>query len=446
VSVVTVIAIPALTVSSGAICNGQSYTINPTGADTYTYLPTNVSVVSPATTQTYGVIGTNTLTGCVSNSAALTVTVNALPTVSINASNTLCAGSSMTLTASGATTYSWISVGSGSAIAVSPASSIVYTVVGTSSSNCSSSAIQSVTVLTPPSISAAGGTICPGDSFTISPTGANTYTYSGGSSTVSPVVTTTYTVTGTDNQGCNTTSPATVVVTVTNNLVVTASGNTLICAGQTSTLTATGANLYTWLTTPTVGTGTLITSPGATTAYTVVGTSAACTASAVISVSVNPLPAVAAHSTSSLICVGETAILTATGASNYTWSPAGTGSATIQVTGTTAGQLSYTVMGIDNNGCVNSAIVTQSVDACLGVEKVQNTQFQLYPNPNLGEFVIEGPHQSTIMIHNALGQVIMTRELHEGKNQINLGENAKGVYFVKYSAGSVSRTIKIVKQ
>ncbi|HRH11644.1 MAG TPA: T9SS type A sorting domain-containing protein, partial [Bacteroidia bacterium] len=65
----TVNAVPVITVNSGSICLGSSFTITPGGATTYTIQGGN-AVVSPTANATYTVIGTNSL-GCVSNSAAV---------------------------------------------------------------------------------------------------------------------------------------------------------------------------------------------------------------------------------------------------------------------------------------------------------------------------------------------------------------------------------------
>ena len=66
---------PTITVNSGAICVGENFTINPTGANTYTIQGGN-AVVSPSISTTYTVIGTNAA-GCESEAfATSSLTVN----------------------------------------------------------------------------------------------------------------------------------------------------------------------------------------------------------------------------------------------------------------------------------------------------------------------------------------------------------------------------------
>src|SRR5205814_1225083 len=136
--------------------------------------------------------------------------------------------------------------------------------------------------------------------------------------------------------------------------VISASTGT-ICAGQqTATLTANGANTYTW--SPSTGlsstNGSSVTAnPPSTTAYTITGTIGTCTAVTTTTVTVNPLPNVTA--TSANICLSQqTATLTVTGAATYSWVPATGLSSTSgsSVTANPNATTSYTIIGTDVNG------------------------------------------------------------------------------------------------
>jgi len=168
-----------------------------------------------------------------------------------------------------------------------------YNVTGTSVQGCVSSntAVSSVTVNSIPVISVNSGSICSGSSFTINPSGANIYTISGGPAIVSPTTNSSYSITGTSVQGC-------------------VSSNT-----------------------------------------------------AVSSVTVNPLPSVTATTNNTLLCTGQTASLTANGASTYLWNTSATTSVIAISPNVTT---NYTVTGTDANGCANSVVLTQSVSACTG--------------------------------------------------------------------------------
>lgn len=142
-----------------------------------------------------------------------------------------------------------------------------------STCNLQLSQITTVTVIAtpPPTISVNSGAICTGQSFTLSPSGADTYTISGGNSIVSPTTDATYSITGTDANGCVSSSAAIASVTVNALPNVSAvTNNTLICVGETATLTASGANTYTW--SSSANTNSIAVSPTVTTSYTVTGT------------------------------------------------------------------------------------------------------------------------------------------------------------------------------
>src|SRR5690606_9385351 len=99
--------------------------------------------------------------------------------------------------------------------------------------------------------------------------------------------------------------------------------------------------------------------PTATTTYTVTGTGAnGCENTAEVTVTVNPLPDITASADHSLVCSGSPAILTASGGDTYIWS---TDETTTSITVTPTSSTSYTVTGIDANGCENTAKVTVTV-------------------------------------------------------------------------------------
>lgn len=278
---ITVNPKPAIAVNSGSICEGKSFTMTPSGAISYSY-SSGSAIVSPTINTTYTVTGSNSY-GCVSNGAVSTVTVKPMPLISIN-SGSICEGSSFTITPDGAATYTY---SSGSAI-VSPTINSTYTVAGTSSVGCvnSSGSVSSVTVNTIPLVTLSNNTLCAGNSFTLNPSGANTYTYSGASAIVTPTITTSYSVSGASSEGC-VSSVVVATITVNNLPIVNASSsNTIICSGETTSLIATGATSYIWNTNEV--TPIIAISPSVTTVYTVQGTdSNGCVNAAAITQSVS---------------------------------------------------------------------------------------------------------------------------------------------------------------
>ena len=388
---VIVNVVPSLTVTAAAtpaaICPGQSSVLSASGAAIFSWNPVNglsgnsgaTVTASPITTTTYTVTGTS---GSCSDTETVIVTVNPVPVVTATAAqSTICTGNATTLTAAGAATYSWfpgtgLNPTSGAIVSASPIVTTTYSVTGTNTSGCTATGTVLVTVAPLPTVAVtpAAPSICPGQSTGLTASGAATYTWTpalglsittGAIVSASPATTTTYTVTGTTASGCSNTR--TVTVTVLPAVAVTATAApAVICAGQNSILTATGATTYSWF--PANGlsatSGTSVTAnPAVTTTYNVTGTTGGCSATAQVIVQVNPLPVISLTSAAPGVCTGLSTTITATGAATYSWSPAtGLGATTgaIVTTSPTA-TITYTVTGTGANGCSSTATIAIQV-------------------------------------------------------------------------------------
>ncbi|MCE3280595.1 MAG: hypothetical protein K0S44_2786 [Bacteroidetes bacterium] len=367
---VTVNPLPTVNSSSQTICAGANATITASpsvAGGTFLWAPggatTAAITVSPASTTTYTV--TYTLTGC-SATGTGTVTVNPVPTVTVNSGN-ICPGGSSTLTASGGTTYLWSTGATTAAITESPGSTTSYTVTGTSA-GCSNSAVATITVGATMSITVNSPTICAGQTANLIASGATSYTWSAGATSTgagtadaSPVTTTSYTVTGTTGT-CSGTGVATVTITTVPNVTV---NSPVICNGVTANLTAAGATSYTWSAGATsTGTATADASPTTTTTYTVTGANGTCTNTAVSTVTVNAIPTINVNSPT--ICGGQTANLTANGATSYLWSAGATSTGVNTADASPAATTSYTVTGT-TSGCSSTAVSTVTVAPSLNI-------------------------------------------------------------------------------
>ncbi len=286
-----------------------------------------------------------------------TVTVNPTPTVSTAAATSICSGQTVTLTASGASTYTWNPGGlSGGSVTVSPTSNQNYTVIGSSVAGCTNTAISNVSVTTSPTVVAQPMSICTGGTGTLTAMGASSYTWNpgnvtGSTFTASSSSTTNYTVTG-SNGSC--VSSATVDMTV-GALLSIAINSPTICAGQSTILSASvSATSYTWNTG--ANTSTVVVTPTTTTSYTVNVTSPGCNGTGTTTVFVNALPTVTVNGAA--ICSGQMVTLTASGASNYTWTPSGVNGSTFAVSPSTS--TTYSVIG-GTGGCTNIATTDVTV-------------------------------------------------------------------------------------
>ena len=452
VSNITIVALPVVSVNSGTICNGSIFVMTPSGAASYSFVNT-ANPASPSVTTTYSVIGTSSV-GCVSLPALSTITVYALPVVSVAATPStmiICNNSVLSLTGSGALTYNWNNNATGTTFTSTPSSSSSYFVIGTDVNGCTGSAVIPFTVNPSPALALTGNTfVCLGNSSTLTATGTGvtyswTATGTASSIVVSPSVTTIYGVTGTNTIGC--TSTMTLAVNV-NSILVTASSNTAICLNGSANISATGANSYVW--SPSGPPFSAITvNPLVTTTYTFVAIdSKACSHTGMITVTVNPLPVVTAIASSVAICSGETATITAGGASTYVWNdPANSTGGSLTVTPTN--NTSYVVTGTDTKGCVSTGSVTLTVSKCTGISKVENeiVGLNVYPNPTNGEFTVELNNGlvKTIVVSDLSGRVILNTQTQNDKTVVNLNNFANGVYYVKIQSSTSVEILKVVK-
>ncbi len=289
---VTVNQLPNVSiVGDNKICIGTNTTLTASGGSSYlwnTGQTTTAITVNPVVNTTYRVTATDG-NGC-TGTASVLVTVDPLPTIQVVGDNTICRGESTTLTASGAVSYVWSPGNQTTAsITVSPQVTTTYTVTGTDANGCINTGTRTVTVNPLPTVSIAGTpTVCEGGSTLLTASGGVTYLWNTGQTTAAitavPPANTTYRVTATDINGC--TATASVLVTVNPNPIAVITGDLTICAGEATTLTASGGGTYLWSTNAT--TAAITVSPLVDQTYTVTVTSTnGCTDSASATVTVD---------------------------------------------------------------------------------------------------------------------------------------------------------------
>ena len=148
------------------------------------------------------------------------------------------------------------------------------------------------------------------------------------------------------------------------------------------------------------------------------------------SILITPAASVSATSTNSVLCLGNTAILTANGLTNYSWS---TGALTSSIVISPIVTTNYTVSGTDVNGCQATNTITQIVSPCTSIETLNTTNgFQIYPNPNNGEFILILENEminGELIIENTFGQIIYSQALFKGENATRTKELVKGIYY-----------------
>ncbi|WP_179006928.1 T9SS type A sorting domain-containing protein [Winogradskyella forsetii] len=359
------------------IVEGESALLTASGSDNYEWSTgeTTYSItVNPTATETYTVT-TLGIGNCLSTAE---VTVTVIPVVIANAGQdvTICNGETVTLSATGGSTYTWSTGDVDSELIVSPTETTIYTVTVEDDYGYTDTDEVTIFVNEAPEITITEDiVIVEGESVTLTATGSDNYEWNTGETSdsiiVNPLVTTTFTVSTIGVNGCS--STAEVIVTVIPVVVANAGEDITICSGETVTLNATGGSTYLWNTG--VTDAELIVNPIETTTYVVtVEDDYGYTATDEVIVFVNETPNMTVNDTV-YVMIGNSATLSANGASSYSWS---TGETTAEILVSPEVTTTYTVVGEGDNGCQTTAdiIVTvvdqlnanagQDVSICLG--------------------------------------------------------------------------------
>ncbi|MCU0360679.1 MAG: SBBP repeat-containing protein [Bacteroidia bacterium] len=232
-------------------------------------------------------------------------------------------------------------------------------------------------------------------------------------------------------------------------------GTTLTCAGTIATIYSvtpvSGASFYLWLL-PTGWIGsstsnTISVTPNSTGSISVAaGDTCGTSPTQNLLVTILPQPNVSISSTHSILCTGESTTLSATGANSYTWN---NGSNAIFIFETPTISTTYTLIGINSQGCINTSTFTQNVDACVGISENPNihpSSIKVYPNPNNGLFNVESDTEAKVLVIDLQGRIIGNQSLVSGKNQISIEHLENGVYILEVSHSHGKEVFRIVKQ
>ncbi len=327
------------------------------------------------------------INGC-SDSTTNIITVVSNPVATAGPDAVICLNTSASLNASGGIIFNWSpSLGLNDSTLFNPLASpsvnTTYTLIVTDINGCTATDNVIVNVnLLPLVIAIPDTTVCPGQNIQLQASGAITYTWSplnnlnnGGIANpiCTAISTTNYSVTGVDANGCSNSSSIT--INLFSAAIANSGTDTAICIGSSVQLNGTGGAAYSWSPSTNLDSSTVFnptSNPISTTTYTLNITDAnGCTASDDVVIIINPLPVVDAGADVQ-ICFQTSALLTATGASQYLWNPsltlnASTGSS---VNASPDSLTVYTVIGTDVNGCSAqdsvSVFVFQQLNAVAG--------------------------------------------------------------------------------
>jgi len=325
---------------------------------------------------------------------------------------------------------------------------------------CDSVITTTLTVNAWPTIKITGkDTICIGATTKLTASGGTYYAWSTGFNgsfvNVNPTITTTYSLAVLSAAGCAKDTIFRVKVDSLPNVKV--SGKDTICIGSSTTLTASGANTYTWG--PSSGlsatTGAvIIATPTTSASHWIDGTAGVgCVTQIYVYLTVEPTLTITASVNPATIIMGDTTTLTASGAPTYIWKPttalsAGKGS---PVKADPSATTTYTLIAT-NGGCTDSTTVVVTVNITTGVNNLAtNSGAALYPNPATDAITITSSipgRQTLVDIYNINGEKVETAVFTKEAQTWTMNVNglAAGIYFAKVTVDNTLNVIKFIKQ
>jgi gliding motility-associated-like protein len=362
---------------------------------------TNASSLTPSanvnTTTTFYITVTSSL-GC-SGVDSIKVIINPIPIVQTLNDVAICKGTSLQLTTTlGLNTYQW---SNGIYVSDSTIANPIFfdtvpriLIVTGSNGLCSAKDTINISIKPLPFVKTIKDTlICSTQNISLTTTGASTYSWTPstflsntGSSnptymgTGASNTSTTYYVTGTAANGCIAKDTVVVNMNVPNSFI--APPNKSFCKKESIQLDGNNGNTVTYNWQPPIDISNIniinpIVNPASSTVYTVNITDPVCTYSKTFTVivTVNPLPTITISKSSDITCSNFSAKLNAAGASTYTWNTATTLS-NINIPNPIANpttNTTYTVTGIDANGCKNNNKISVFVSLGKNVFDLPNT-------------------------------------------------------------------------
>jgi hypothetical protein len=148
----------------------------------------------------------------------------------------------------------------------------------------------------------------------------------------------------------------------------------------------------------------------------------------------NNTPTLIPFSSSPTICVGQSVTIDVIATSNYTWS---NGVNNTPFTTSPSVTTSYTVWADSTAGCTGSAVVTQFVDLCTGVEieKRYGRNLTVYPNPSSSYIYVvgdAGAMDEEFYLKDVLGKRhdIWVSRVDDRRVKITFNVPGSGIYFL----------------
>jgi hypothetical protein len=99
----------------------------------------------------------------------------------------------------------------------------------------------------------------------------------------------------------------------------------------------------------------------------------------------------------------------------------------------------------DSGGNTDTCEAIVTVEPGLGIEENILETINIYPNPTANVLYIKSNVSSNYHLYNMVGQKIISGQINEGDNELNLRQYSNGIYFIKFIKNNRVYTKKIIK-
>jgi hypothetical protein len=464
---IAITQLSASILSTSVLCNGlnsgsATITVNG-GSGNYSYNWSNSISTSSITTNLPAGNYTATATD-LNNLCVITRTFQVsqppplLSTISTSGSVT-CLGNStfIQVNSTGGTpsyNYTWSNGSNSSAItATLSLGAHTFSISTKDQNNCLITNTVQINVVPYPVITSPQVTCCPNTFTTLIANGANSNTwlpgnFVGNAYNFNASSTTIFTISGSNFPGCATTITTSIYVYPTASINL--NSNSPVCEGQTLFLNSTGGVSYSW-SGPNNFVSTLPNNTLSLVQQSASGTYSLntidfnqCLSKSQINILVKPNPTVSI-SGNTLVCLGESTTLTASGALNYNWNYGFLGPIVIL---SPINSMTLNVTGQGQNNCTASSSLAIQFSECLGINDLesQNIKNKIFPNPSTAIFNFSITTAKHIRIVDVNGVTIIQCEVTSSEPSINLSGYPAGIYYAIIRTISGYFTGILVKQ
>lgn len=149
------------------------------------------------------------------------------------------------------------------------------------------------------------------------------------------------------------------------------------------------------------------------------------------------------------ICSGQSVVATASasGAGTFTWTPGNLTGPTQTLSPTSTTIYSVNALATPSSTCNYFSKFTISVSPCTSISEINGLEsINVFPNPSNGILTIENIQGASIKLFNTIGDLLFEYNSESTSQKFEFNELNSGVYFIRISKETFSKTMKWIKE